>query len=211
LRAFYAVLDKALTFILALLVTLMVFSITTEIVLNAIVQPVISHRMRVAAELAGPNAERSPSVARMEAINARISKLSSPVNTISQTLLVWVGILGSALALSLRAHLGVDALVRIYPRWLQVVMDRISMVLVGAFSAIVLLYGGWLLCSRSISSGSKMPGLGSMNMAWFYSVLAITGALNLLYCMNHLIHPKTAVEAGPGESGGDDASRERPR
>jgi TRAP-type C4-dicarboxylate transport system permease small subunit len=212
LRFFYAVLDKALTAVLVVLVALMVVSISTEIALNTIVQPIISHQLRAAAQDAGANVERSTSVERLEALNARISKLSAPVNTISQTLLVWVGILGSALALSLRAHLGVDALVRMYPRKLQVIMDRISMILVGAFSGFILLWGGWLLCQRSLASGSKMPGLGSMNMAWFYSVLVITGVLNLLYCINHLIHPKTAVEAGPSEPAtGDDASQEQPK
>lgn len=130
-----------------------------------------------------------------------VSHISAPINTASQTLLVWVGILGSALAWKLRAHLGVDALVRIYPPKVRLVLDYLQTILVGLFSFIVLIVGGYLTCVRAIQTQSKMPGLESFNRAWFYSVLVISGVLHVIYCVYHLSHPKPVGDAKGQEEG----------
>jgi C4-dicarboxylate transporter DctQ subunit len=118
------------------------------------------------------------------------------VNTTSQTLLVWIGILGSALALRYRAHLGVDAVVRLYPPKVRLILDYISTALIALFSLLVLGVGGWQVAYRAFAMGSKMPGIEFMNRGWFYLVLLITGILNLIYCVYHFTHPKI-VELQP--------------
>jgi TRAP-type C4-dicarboxylate transport system permease small subunit len=173
-------LDKAVSIVLVTLVTLMVLCITTEIVLNACIQPMISYLLNTS-----PSLESS-----LQSLSKTVSTLSAPVNTLSQTLLVWVGILGSAYALRRREHLGVDALVRLYPASVRFWLDRISTLLVALFSGSVLLVGGYLVVSGAFTRGFKMPGIEWLNQGWFYVVLVITGVLNLIYCIDQWVHPK---------------------
>lgn len=179
MRQFYNVLDKVLATLLMLLLVLMVVSITSEIVLREIVQPILQR------------AFTNPP--------AWISEFSGPLNTLSQVLLVWVGILGSALALKLRAHIGVDVLVRLYPRRVQLVFDYVSTALVAIFSLGVLLYGGYRVCATAFAYGYGMPGFAALNRGWFYLVLPIAGVLGLIYCVYHARHPVTVTESPADE------------
>ncbi len=191
LRRFYNILDKSLTTVLQFLVVAMVLSITAEIVLNAVVQPIAGNMLKsYGSEVASDVDEKSSAVKILEGVMSFVAKASAPINTASQTLLVWIGILGSALALRMRSHLGVDALVRLYPPKVRLILDYISTALVGLFSLAVLLIGGYLVSARAFSLGSKMPGIENVNRGWFYLVLVITGALNLFYCIYHIRYPK---------------------
>ena len=188
----YAGLDRLVTGVLVVLVVAMAGSITLEIVLNAGVQPILGRLIRAAA---ARGAAPAPVLLRL---NEAVAAASAPVNTASQSLLVWVGILGSALALRRRAHLGVDALVRVYPRRARLALDRASTAVVGLFSLGVLVVGGAKVCQQAIATGSRMPGFEALNTAWFYSVLVVTGLLNLVYCFHHLRHPVAAGETPSG-------------
>ncbi len=127
-----------------------------------------------------------------------ISTLSSPLNTMSQTLLVWTGLLGSSVAVKHRAHLGVDVLTRAYPPRVAVWVDRISIVIIALFSLVVCVYGGWAICAAAIKRGSVMPGFENVNRAWFYSVLVIGGLANTVYCVLHLATGRVAGEHTEG-------------
>ena len=172
MEGFYRILDKVLGAILIVLVVLMTLSISLEMFNREVLQHILLW-------LFGS----SP---------AWITELSSPVNTASQTLLVWLGILGSALALKERAHLGVDALVRLYSKRGKIIIEYFSIILVMLFSVAVFMVGGWMVCQRSIQGGWTMPGFPDWNRAWFYSVLPITGTLILIYSVWLLRHPRPA-------------------
>lgn len=169
----------------------MVSCITTEIILNALIQPIIGYLLNT-----------SPSIEpQLQSVSKVISTLSAPVNTMSQTLLVWVGILGSAYALRKREHLGVDVVVRLYPASVRFWLDRLSTLLVAVFSCAVLIVGGYLVVSGAFSRGFKMPGIEWLNQGWFYLVLVITGALNLIYCIHHWFHPKPVSSWNENDEG----------
>ncbi len=181
----------------------MVLSITTEILLNAAIQPITSSLLKSYRNDAIPTQqteqEESFPVPQLEAMMGFVAKVSAPVNTASQTLLVWIGILGSALAFRMRAHLGVDALVRLYPPKVRLILDYVSTALVGLFSLFVLAIGGYMVCYRAFSMGSKMPGFEVLNRGWFYLVLVLAGILNLLYCIYHFAHPSPVAGSQPAE------------
>lgn len=180
MNRFIQTLDIIVSIVLVALVSLMVLCITTEIILNAFIQPIVSYLLK-----------SSPSMeALLQSISKTVSALSAPVNTLSQTLLVWVGILGSAYALRKREHLGVDAVVRLYPAPVRFWLDRLSTLLIALFSCAVLLVGGYLVVSGAFTRGFRMPGIEWLNQGWFYLVLVMTGALNLIYCIDHWFHPK---------------------
>lgn len=171
----YRLLDKALAAILMVLLVAMVGSITSEILLRELAQPILQLTLG-----------RAP---------AWISEFSAPLNALSQVLLVWVGILGSALALKLRAHIGVDVLVRLYPRRVQLVLDYVSTALIALFSLGVLLYGGYRVCATAFAYGYGMPGFETLNRGWFYLVLPVAGLLGLGYSAYHAMHPTTVADA----------------
>ncbi len=196
LESAYAVLDRFLSIVLIALVAGMVLCVTGEILLNGAIQPILSSAV-ASLSRKGISSGALPSL--LEWGLDVVAASSAPINTASQTLLVWVGILGSTLALRRRAHLGVDALVRYYPYKVRVVLDYISTTLVGLFSLFVLVIGGYLVCSRAFEMGSKMPGIQALNRGWFYIVLVLAGALNLAYCLHHLIYPRPVETTAPLE------------
>lgn len=191
LQRFFHRLDQTVSVILVILVVMMVISITTEIVLNALVQPLAGYLLQ------------SPSSwdVVLKNVMKTVSLLSSPVNTLSQTLLVWVGILGSAYALKQREHLGVDALVRLYPTPVRFWLDRLTTLLVAVFSIVVLIVGGFNVAYGAFERGFKMPGIEWLNQGWFYLVLVITGILNLLYCIHHWFYPQPVGSWHSSEQG----------
>lgn len=192
METFIQRLDRILAAVLIVLVFLMVLSITTEIVLNAFVQPVASGILQARDQAAEP----SMIADWMNALLSLVASASAPVNTASQTILVWIGILGSALALRHRAHLGVDAVVRFYPAMARRWLDYLSTILIALFSLAVFVIGGVQVCINAFQSGSRMPGIEFLNHGWFYLVLCITGVLNLIYCAYHLKHPIAIEETG---------------
>jgi TRAP-type C4-dicarboxylate transport system permease small subunit len=220
---FLRVLDPILAVVLIVLLVTMVLCISTEIVLNALVQPIASSWLeslqedgaaeaateqpsKETADNAPPPDTQPPSrlQSTLKGLNVVIAKVSSPVNTASQTLLVWVGILGSALAFRQRAHLGVDALVRVYPLKVRLALDHVATLLVGLFSLFVLLVGGYLVAETAFRGGWKMPGIEWLNRGWFYLVLIFAGVLMLVYCIDHFLHPVAAGSSDPaaGEEDG---------
>ncbi len=191
MKTFYQYLDRLVSVVLVIFVVLMVISITTEIVLNALVQPAAGYFMQ----------EKSSWEPFLRQVMGAVAVMSAPVNTLSQTLLVWVGILGSAYALRLRAHLGVDAVVRLYPESVRYWLEKASTILLALFSLFVLVIGGFNVVYGAFERGFKMPGIEWLNQGWFYLVLVITGVLNLLYCVHHWVHPQP-VEGWQSDEGG---------
>lgn len=165
--------DRVLTWVVVALLVAMVSSISCEILLREVVQAFF-------LKTSGSSPDW-------------LQQLSAPLNTASQTLLVWVGLLGSSLAYRHRAHLGVDAIVRLYPARVRKALEAVSTVLVAIFSLGVLLVGGGMVCARSVNYDFRMPGLEEFNRAWFYAVLPLSGALTLLYAINFLLHPGRAA------------------
>lgn len=182
MESFYKGLDKALAAILILLVAVMTGAISAEIIIREALLPLLS----------GIHGETPD----------WITRTSSPLTTVAQTALVWIGILGGAYALKQRAHIGVDAVYRLYPRRVRLILDHVSTALVLGFSFAVLLLGGWIVCARAFQTASRMPGLDALNRGWFYLVLPVTGLLNLVYGVYLFVRPDTVEAEAAAQSEG---------
>ncbi len=128
--------------------------------------------------------------AQMPVVLQKASEALPPLMVSSTILLVWLGLLGGALAVRRRAHLGVDALVQLYPRRVRFALDYFSTALLAVFSLGVMVWGGYQVCAKAVETHSMTPGLESFNRAWFYAALPIAGALNFIYCIHAFFHPK---------------------
>ena len=123
---------------------------------------------------------------------------------LARLLMVWLAMLGAALAYLEQKHLGVDVLMRqLHPdaqRVAQVFVHGIVLV----FAAAVLCYGGGQLVTQRFESGQLLPALG-ISKAWFYLAIPISGALICLFSIESMIDAARGrfvirPDDAPGES-----------
>ena len=101
-------------------------------------------------------------------------------------LLIWIGLLGSAVALGRKAHLGIDVLVNRFPekwRHLNAVFVYSCVII---FSLGVLLIGGIRLVMMILENNQISPALG-IHMGYVYLALPISGFFITIYAAEFLI------------------------
>ncbi|MEX1048459.1 MAG: TRAP transporter small permease [Akkermansiaceae bacterium] len=105
---------------------------------------------------------------------------------LARFLLIWVGMLGAAVAFGRNGHLGVDYFVgKLHPdarRWMRV----ITWLTVIFFAAVVLLDGGWALVRRTLEMGQETPALG-IRKGWVYLAVPLSGTFTILFAGVNLV------------------------
>ena len=103
--------------------------------------------------------------------------------SLTLVVVLYVALMGAAVGVRDAGHIGMESLLVLAPdetrRWLEVVI----FVLVGAFGAMMLVYG-WGLTSGVLSY--RIPTLG-ISEGWHYAPLMVSGALITLFCIEHVI------------------------
>jgi TRAP-type C4-dicarboxylate transport system permease small subunit len=108
-------------------------------------------------------------------------------------LLIWVSLLGASLAYGSGQHLGVDYFVgKLHPD-AQRLMKTIVSLVVMAFAASVMVYGGSVLFSRTLASGQVSPAMG-LKMGYVYLVVPISGILFILEALSALASPDNPAD-----------------
>jgi TRAP-type C4-dicarboxylate transport system permease small subunit len=95
-------------------------------------------------------------------------------------LLIWVALLGAAVALNRGAHLGIDYFVGKLDRVTQVYIEMFVFFCIAAFSVGVMVIGGIDLVQTTLSLEQKSPALG-LQMGYVYLAVPISGFFMLLY------------------------------
>jgi TRAP-type C4-dicarboxylate transport system permease small subunit len=105
---------------------------------------------------------------------------------LARFLLIWVGMLGAALAFGKNAHLGMDYFVgRLHEdvrRWMRV----FTWLVVLFFAWAVLCQGGWALMQRTFEMGQETPALG-LRKGWVYLAVPVSGAFTMLFAAVNLV------------------------
>ena len=115
-------------------------------------------------------------------------------------MLIWISMLGAALAHRQGSHLGVTWLIeRLDPRIASFV-GRFIHTLIILFAAVVMVYGGTLLVQDRFRSGQVLPALG-WSKAWMYLAVPVAGVFIIGYSLRELIWPTPFVPPGPAEEG----------
>lgn len=104
---------------------------------------------------------------------------------LARVLLVWLAMLGAALAYIERSHLGIDALTRLLDPAARRIADILTHSFVFFFAAAVLVYGGVELFLDRWESGQVLSAL-QVRKAWFYLSLPVSGLLIALVAMERL-------------------------
>ena len=100
-------------------------------------------------------------------------------------LLIWVALLGAAVAFGRREHLGVDYLVKKLDPATQVLMEVVAQIVVIAFAAAAMIYGGYVLVSETLQSGQVTPALG-IRMGYVYLAVPVSGVFIVLFCLEQI-------------------------
>lgn len=97
---------------------------------------------------------------------------------------IWLGLFGSALVFGERGHIFVDFAVKKLPDAVQYVVGILMQFVIIAFSALVLVYGGWKVVD--LAWDQNLAGL-PVAVGQLYLALPISGVLIVLYTIYHLV------------------------
>jgi TRAP-type C4-dicarboxylate transport system permease small subunit len=101
-------------------------------------------------------------------------------------MMMWVALLGSAVAYGAKAHLGVDYFVsKLHPE-AQRLMEVIVNIVVGFFSAAVMIGGGYVLVTVAFAAGQLSPAL-KLPVGYYYLAVPISGVFILLFCIENIV------------------------
>ena len=125
-----------------------------------------------------------------------IKNPSSWTEELATFLLMWISLLGAAVALNRGAHLGIDYFVsRLSPKK-QIIIEIFVFTMVALFSFFVMVVGGIDLVQNTFVLGQVTPALG-IKMGYVYLAIPISGFFLTLYSMIALIERiRAAVKGG---------------
>lgn len=108
-------------------------------------------------------------------------------------LILYVTLIGAAIGVRDAGHIGMESLLVLAPEKLRNKIEMVIHVLVAIFGALMI-YNGWIL-GASVS-GYKLANI-HLSEAWRYVPLAISGALIVLFSIEHMIALATGTEVEP--------------
>ncbi len=105
---------------------------------------------------------------------------------LARFLLIWVALLGGAVAFGTKGHLGVDYFVGKFHPDLRKPMEVLVHLVVLFFAAAVFLYGGCRVVSDALAMEQTTPALG-WKMGHVYLALPVSGLFMVLYTVENLV------------------------
>jgi len=105
---------------------------------------------------------------------------------LARFLLIWVSLIGGAVAFGTKGHLGVDYFVDKFDPSMRKVMAVVSNLIVLFFAGAIFLYGGSRVVSDALSMEQMTPALG-WKMGHVYLALPIAGVFVILFTLENLI------------------------
>jgi TRAP-type C4-dicarboxylate transport system permease small subunit len=118
---------------------------------------------------------------------------------VATMLLIWVSLLGAAVAFSRHEHLGVDYLVKKFDPAARRLMAVVVQLLVAAFAAAVMVGGGYVLVKETLDVGQLSPALG-LRIGLVYLAVPVSGTFILLFCLERIVE---LVTGRPEQSDGE--------
>ena len=109
---------------------------------------------------------------------------------LARFLLVWIALLGGAVAFGTKGHLGVDYFVEKFHPEARRLMAVASHLIVLFFAGAIFVYGGSRLVSDALAMEQMTPALG-WKMGHVYLALPIAGIFMLLFTLENLIETLT--------------------
>jgi TRAP-type C4-dicarboxylate transport system permease small subunit len=120
---------------------------------------------------------------------------------VARLLLIWLSMLGTALAYVHRSHLGVDVLLLALAQPARQIAYVTIHLLVLTFAVGVMVYGGSALFLERMDAGQVMSTL-PMRKAWMYLAVPVSGLLMTVFAVDAIIEDTRHLvrQTTPGES-----------
>ncbi len=115
-------------------------------------------------------------------------------------MLIWVSLLGAAVALGRGAHLGIDYFVGKLPERVRLGTEVFVFFCVSAFSLLVMLIGGAELVRSTLELGQESPAL-RVKVGYVYLAVPISGFFLTLYAVIGLVERIQELLKGKAEPG----------
>ena len=115
--------------------------------------------------------------------------LKNPSNwteELATNLMIWVGLLGAAVALNYSAHLGIDYFVGKLPQKKRLLTEAFVYLTITVFSVCVMIFGGFRLVSITFMFGQVSPALG-VPMGYVYLAIPVSGIFLSIYSIEFFI------------------------
>jgi TRAP-type C4-dicarboxylate transport system permease small subunit len=107
-------------------------------------------------------------------------------------MIIWVALLGSAVALSRGAHLGIDYLVGKFPEKIRLCTEIFVFLCIVLFSLCVMIIGGMDLVISTLNLGQISPALG-VKIGYVYLAVPISGFFLVLYSVIGMVERLVAL------------------
>ncbi len=112
-------------------------------------------------------------------------------------LLVWVSLLGAALAYRANGHLGVDYFVGKLDPAARRAAFYTAEIAVLVFAGFALCFGGWKLVSETLAA-NQITAVLQWRIGYLYSAVPLSGVFICAFAIEHMLRPD-AVAAAPAE------------
>ena len=127
---------------------------------------------------------------------------------LARFLLIWVTLLGAAVAFGQKGHLGVDYFVEKLHRDARRLMSIVSHLIVIFFAIAIFIYGGSQVVSNTLAMEQVTPSLG-WKMGHVYLALPVSGVFILMFALSNLFESladsETNSQIADGEVANGDA------
>lgn len=120
---------------------------------------------------------------------------SSFTGELAGYLLIWVGLLGAALASGKRMHLSIDLLPDKLSPERRRILDMVIQAIIFLFALGILCIGGLRLVYITLTLGQQSPSL-DIPLGVVYTVLPLSGLLIMFYAVAEIIQKAAAGESG---------------
>lgn len=114
---------------------------------------------------------------------------------LARFLLIWVSLLGGAVAFGIQGHLGVDYFVGKFHPEAQKLMAAAANLVVLFFAGAIFVYGGLRVVSDTLTIGQLTPAL-QWKMGYIYLALPISGIFMVIYTVENLVEICCSKEGG---------------
>ena len=134
---------------------------------------------------------------------------STITSELARILFMWLAMIGSAYTFGQGRHLAIDLLPLMLTGRAAQALQFLILLLVAGFAAMVMVWGGWQLVSRTLASGQITPIL-RVPMGYAYAPIPFSGLVILFYCAvfardawNDPAPPPPAAAVAPTPVGSD--------
>jgi len=124
-------------------------------------------------------------------VTRRLGEQAKWTEELARFLLIWVSMLGGALAFRRREHLGIDFLVGLMNKDVSRGMRMLKHGIVCFAAVAVFLYGGTRIVADAFIAEQTTPALG-WKMGYVYAAVPLAGVFILLFALEEMFAPEPA-------------------